>query len=63
MASGQAVRRAVKADIEGSFAIVDEVFDFLFVRDLSNQAAGFQFVINRHFGSSCAAGKTKPPAK
>ena len=48
MPGGQAVGSAVKADVEGRLAVVDQLLDLLLVRDLCNQAAGFQFVINRH---------------
>ena len=48
MPGGQAVGSAVKADVEGRLAVVDQFLDLLLVRDLCNQAAGFQFVINRH---------------
>jgi len=38
---GQAVRRAVKADVEGRFSVVDHLTDQLLVGDLGDQAAGF----------------------
>ena len=44
----QAVRRAVKANVERGLAVVDDLLDLLLVGDLGNQAAGLQFVINRH---------------
>ena len=57
MAGSQAVRRAVKANIKGSFAVVDEFLDLLLVRDLRNEAAGFQFVINGHRFLLCVAAR------
>jgi len=66
VASGQAVGRAVKADVERSLAVVDYLFDFLFVRNLCDQAAGFQFVVNRHgiyLPFVAARAKIKAPAK
>jgi len=44
----QRVRRAVKANVERGLAVVDDLLDLLLVGDLGNQAAGLQFVINRH---------------
>ena len=66
VASGQAVGRAVKADVERSLAVVDYLFDFFFVRNLCDQAAGFQFVVNRHgiyLPFVAARAKIKAPAK
>ena len=48
MAGGEAVGRAVKADVEGSLAVVDHLADVVFVGDLGDQAAGLQFFINLH---------------
>ncbi len=36
----QAVRRAVKADVEGGLAVVDHLADLFFVRHLGDQTAG-----------------------
>ena len=47
MASGQAVGSAVKTDIEGCFAVVDEVDD-LIIGDLSHEAAGLEFFVQSH---------------
>ena len=43
MSNMKAVRSRVKADIECGFTAVYKLSDFFFVRNLGNQAAGFQF--------------------
>ena len=49
VAGGQAVGGAVKTDVEGRFALVDDVDDLL-VGDLGHQAAGLEFVVEFHIG-------------
>ena len=44
----QAVRRRVKADVEGRLAVVDHFADLRLVRDLRDQAARLQLFINTH---------------
>ena len=44
----QAVRRAVKADIEGGLAVVHQFPDLLLIGDLGNESPGFQFFVNTH---------------
>ena len=66
VAGGQAVGRAVKADVKGGLAAVDDFPDLLLIRHLRNQAAGFQFFVDLHRGSSLVGGKGQnktPPAK
>ena len=41
----QRVRRAVKANVERGFAVVDHVFDLFLIGHLRDQAAGDQFII------------------
>ena len=48
MADVQAIRRAVKADVERRLAVVDHISDGRLVRDLCDQASGLQFLINSH---------------
>ena len=48
MAHMKAVRRGVKANVEGGFALIDHFSDFGFVGHLGNQAAGNQFIIQFH---------------
>ena len=43
----QAVGRAVKADVEGGFAVVDEVDDLL-IGDLGDQTASLEFFVESH---------------
>jgi hypothetical protein len=40
----QAVRRGVKADVKRRFAVVNQLADFVLVRDLRDKAARGQFV-------------------
>ena len=47
MASGQAVGSAVKTDIEGCFAVVDQIDD-LIIGDLSHQPASLEFFVQSH---------------
>ena len=47
MACGQAVGSAVKANVKGCLAIVDQVDD-LFIGDLGHQAAGLEFFVQSH---------------
>jgi len=47
MAGGQTVGSAVKADVKGSLAIVDQVDDLL-IGDLGYQTTSFQFFVQRH---------------
>ena len=44
----QAVRRAVKADIKGCLAVVDEVLHLVLAGHLGYQPAGHKFVVNCH---------------
>ena len=44
----QAVRRRVKANVEGRLAVVDHFADLRLVRDLRDQAARLQLFINTH---------------
>ena len=62
MACGQAVGSAVKADVKGCLAIVDQVDD-LFISDLGYQAAGLSSSYRVMIFSSClwAEGKIKHP--
>ena len=46
VADVQAIRRAVKADVERRLAVVDEVANLLLVRHLRDQAARFELFIN-----------------
>ena len=48
VADVQAIRRAVKADVERRLAVVDEVADLLLVRHLRDQAARLELFINSH---------------
>ena len=48
MAGGQAVRRAVKANVEGGLAGIHHLADFFLVGHLCNEPAGDQFLINTH---------------
>ncbi len=50
MSDMQAVRSRVKSDVEGCFTFVNQLAYKLLVRNLRNQAAGFQFFINCHCG-------------
>ena len=45
MPCGQAVRRAVKSDVEGRLSFVDQFLDLFFVGHLRDQSACDQFVI------------------
>ena len=47
----QAVRRGVKADIERRLSVVDQLADLLLVRDLCDQAARLEFLVNLHRSS------------
>ena len=42
----QAVRRAVKADIERGLAVVHQFPDLLLIGDLGNESPGLQFFVN-----------------
>ena len=44
----EGIRCGIEADIEGSFALVDETADFFLVRDLGDEAPGHQFFIECH---------------
>ena len=48
MTRRQRIRRAVKADVEGGFAVVDHLTDLFLVGDLCDQATGHQLFINSH---------------
>ena len=58
VAGGQAICSAVKADVKGSLAVVDQVDDLL-IGDLGHQSAGFQFFVQRHGKTSCFMGQRK----
>ena len=45
----QRIRRTVKANVEGGFSVVDHVADLVLIRNLSDQAASYQFFIDSHF--------------
>ena len=65
MAGGQAVSGAVKANVKGSLAVVDQVDDLL-IGNLSYQTAGFQFFVQRHGKNLLFLGQRKqktPSAK
>ena len=53
----QGIRRGVKADVEAGAAVVDQITDLLFVRDLCDQTSLNQFFINTH----CFSSQTKIP--
>ena len=63
VACGQAVGSAVKADVKGCLAIVDQVDD-LFIGDLGHQAAGLEFFVQSHdfFLLFVGRGKNKTPS-
>ena len=66
MPGGQAVGGAVKADVKGSFAVVDDLADLFLVGHLGDQAAGFQFFVDLHIFPPWNGGKEQnktPPAK
>ena len=42
------IGRGVKANVKHGFAVVHQLPNFLLIRDLSNQLAGLQFLINLH---------------
>ena len=48
MAGGQGVRGAVKADVEDSLAVVDDIPDLLLVGHLGDEAPGLQFFVTGH---------------
>ena len=65
MAGGQAVGSAIKADVKGSLAVVDQIND-LFIGNLGYQTAGFQFFVQRHGKNLLFLGQRKqktPSAK
>ena len=65
VACGQAVGSAVKADVKGCLAIVDQVDD-LFIGDLGHQAAGLEFFVQSHDFFLLFVGQREnktPPAK
>ena len=47
----EAVRRGVKSDVEGGFAGVHQLPDFLLIGHLGDEATGFQFFVNLHDNS------------
>ena len=53
MTRRQRVRRAVKADVKGSLAVVDHFTDLFLVGDLCDQATGHQLFINSHRETPC----------
>jgi len=63
MACGQAVGRAVKADIKSSLAVVDQIND-LVVGDLCHQTTGLQLFVQSHRNILlfCGAEETKTPS-
>ena len=48
MAHVEGVGGGVKADIKGGLAIVDQLPDLGLVGDLSDEPAGFEFLVNLH---------------
>ena len=49
MSHMQGIRGRVKPDVKRRFSVVNQFSDLFFVRHLSDQAAGYQFVIDFHF--------------
>ena len=65
VAGSQAVGGAVKADVEGGLAVVDDVDD-LVIGDLSHEAAGLEFFVQSHKNFLLFVGQREnktPPAK
>ncbi len=48
MADVQGIRSGIKADIEGGFAVVDQVSDLVGVRELGQKASRLQFLVDFH---------------
>jgi hypothetical protein len=49
MANVKAIRRRIKADVEGSLTFVHEIFDLGLIRYLGNQPTSDKLVVNFHF--------------